>query len=164
MLSSFARTGALAGDGSPRVRRNSAGAEREKRRTDPALGNVARFQRDGDEVCCSDQSVLRLGGDKPGGESMKRMLMALSVSLLLSAARAAREPAAPYASLTRQFAEFHDATTTMPEKDRVALFRQRFDALFPGFYEPAPGQSEAQFQTNVAKSLSGFNAIRADYE
>lgn len=95
---------------------------------------------------------------------MKRMLMALSVSLLLSAASAARKPAAPYTSLTRQFAEFHDATTTMPEKDRVALFRQRFDALFPGFYEPAPGQSDAQFQINVAKSLSGFDAIRADYE
>jgi len=95
---------------------------------------------------------------------MKRTIMTLAAILLVQAAGSARTTSAPYTSLTRDFVKFHDATKTMPEKERVMLFRQRFDALFPGFYEPASGQSDAQFERTVVSSLNGFDAIRADYE
>ncbi|MDB5680856.1 MAG: hypothetical protein JWO16_661 [Sphingomonas bacterium] len=95
---------------------------------------------------------------------MMRIVVTLAAVLLVQAAGSARTTSAPYKSLTRDFAKFHDATRTMPEKERVALFRQRFGALFPGFYEPSPGQSEAQFDRSVAASLNGFDTIRPDYE
>ncbi len=95
---------------------------------------------------------------------MKRIVMTLAAIALVQSASDARTAAPPYKSLTRDFAKFHDATKTMPEKERVALFRQRFDKLFPGFYEPASGQTDAQFDRGVAASLNGFDAIRPDYE
>ncbi|QDZ07488.1 hypothetical protein FPZ24_08330 [Sphingomonas panacisoli] len=95
---------------------------------------------------------------------MKRTMIAIAAVLLLHASGSARTVPAPYKSLTRDFAKFHDATKGMPEKERVALFRQRFGKLFPGFYEPSSGQADAQFERSVAVSLDGFDAIRADYE
>lgn len=95
---------------------------------------------------------------------MKRTMIALASLLLIQSLGNARTTSAPYSSLTREFATFHDATRTMPEKDRVALFRQRFGKLFPGFYAPSPGQSDEQFERTIAGSLNRFDAIRADYE
>ncbi|MGN6819691.1 MAG: hypothetical protein ACTHJR_13570 [Sphingomonas sp.] len=87
----------------------------------------------------------------------------LLVTLLSIGAAPNRSPPA-YRSLTREFAHFYDATRSMPEAARVALFRKRFDALFPGFYEPADGQTGAQFNTSVANALAKFPEIRARYE
>ena len=94
---------------------------------------------------------------------MKRTIMALAGLLLIQASGNARTTA-PYRSLTRDFAKFQDATRAMSEKERVALFRQRFGELFPGFYAPSSGQSDAQFDRTVAASLNGFDAVRAGYE
>jgi len=38
----------------------------------------------------------------------------------------------------------------MPKAERVALFRQGFDALFPHFYEPADGQADAAIRALVS--------------
>lgn len=90
----------------------------------------------------------------------------LAAALLLTGATAKRaQPAQPsYKSLTREFARFYDATKAVPEAERVAAFRKRFDALFPGFYEPADGQTDEQFNASVARALATFPGIRARYE
>ena len=90
----------------------------------------------------------------------------LGAALLLTGAAAKRTHPAqpPYTSLTREFVLFYDATASLPEAERVAAFRKRFDTLFPGFYEPADGQSEEQFNASVARALSTFPDIRARYE
>jgi len=84
--------------------------------------------------------------------------------LMLAAMLALGSAAPPYHSLTRDFVRFHDETATMPQAERVASFRKRFDRLLPGFYEPASGQTDAQFDQQVAKALDGFAAIRPQYE
>jgi len=86
----------------------------------------------------------------------------MAALLLTGAAPKRQQPA--YRSLTREFARFHDATRAMPEAQRVALFRKRFDALFPGFYEPSDGMTDAQYDAGVAKALKAFPEIRARYE
>ncbi|THD36552.1 MAG: hypothetical protein E7773_05945 [Sphingomonas sp.] len=88
-------------------------------------------------------------------------LIVLDAAMLTGAAK---QPPAPYHSLTREFAQFYDSTVAMPEAARVALFRQRFAARFPGFYAPADGQSDEQFNRNIAASLRNFPALRARYE
>ena len=47
---------------------------------------------------------------------MMRIVMTLAAILLVHAAGDARTTPAPYKSLTRDFAKFHDVTRTMPEK------------------------------------------------
>jgi len=93
-----------------------------------------------------------------------RMILLFVAAFSLGAAAPPGGEAPPYHALTHEFARFYDHTVKMPEAARVALFRKRFDRLFPGFYEPAPGQSEAEFDRQVARSLSGFAAIRPQYE
>jgi len=51
----------------------------------------------------------------------------------------------------------------MPEAERVKLFRARFDALFPGFYEPRNGLNDAQYDIRVAKALHEYPALRDKY-
>src|SRR4051812_39568824 len=93
-------------------------------------------------------------------------LTALAALVLVPAAeRGSASPAAPsYRALTREFATFYDETRGLPEDRRVALFRQRFDALFPGFYEPMDGQTEQQFERSVKNAFAGFAALRPRYE
>ena len=92
------------------------------------------------------------------------ILLLATFALTPAVARQPLSPAAPYHSLTADYERFYDETATMPEADRVALFRQRFDALFPGFYEPAEGQTEVQFNVSIAKSLAAFPALREKYQ
>jgi hypothetical protein len=89
----------------------------------------------------------------------------LAVALLTAAPVAAAAPARqPYISLTRQFARFADQTKAMPRAERVALFRKRFNALFPGFYEPREMLDAAHYDDYVAKALEGFPQLRPAYE
>ncbi len=94
----------------------------------------------------------------------KLALATMLVAALLLTGAVRKPPQPPYRSLTGEFTRFYDASRAMPEAARVALFRKKFDVLFPGFYEPADGQSEAAFDANIAKSLAKFPAIRARYE
>ena len=98
---------------------------------------------------------------------MKKFVLAIILLLplvLANAAEARSRAPAPYRSLTREFTRFYDSTRDVPEARRVALFRKRFDVLFPGFYEPADGQSEAAFDASIAKAFAKFPTIRARYE
>jgi len=97
---------------------------------------------------------------------MRIPALLLSALVALAPVAASPPPAAspPYHSLTAEYERFYDETAAMPEAERVALFRQRFDALFPGFYEPAEGQTEAQFNASIAKSLTAFPALREKYQ
>ena len=84
------------------------------------------------------------------------------------ASTAPREKAAPvtapadFTAHTAAFTAFFDETATMPESERVRLFRKRFNTLFPGFYQPN-GRTEAQYDAAVAAALTGFPAIRSKY-
>ena len=96
------------------------------------------------------------------------LLPAAIAALLLSASAVAafekpkRSPG--YVSLTKQFSAFADKTASMPREERVALFRKELGPLFPDFYEPSKGQSEAEFNASVAAALEHFPTVRADYE
>ena len=96
---------------------------------------------------------------------MRSLLRSFIALVLVTPALAAAPPAAPpYHSLTAEFARFYDETVTMPEAARVRLFRERFNALLPGFYEPTDGQSEAQFEAGITRHFASFPALRARYE
>lgn len=71
---------------------------------------------------------------------------------------------APYVDLTPQFAKFAEETAGMDEKARVALFRERMNALFPGFYVPRNGATPERYDARVARALREFAALRPQYE
>ncbi len=70
---------------------------------------------------------------------------------------------APLTSLTSEFAQFADETAAVPEAERVARFKARFEPLLPGFYE-ARGRDPARYDAQIAKALSDFPAIRDKYD
>ena len=69
-----------------------------------------------------------------------------------------------YRSIAGDFPAFFDKTTAMPTVLRVAEFKKRFDRLFPGFYEPANGQTQAGFDKSVVDAFANFPALRSRYE
>jgi len=93
-----------------------------------------------------------------------RIPVLILLALLFTTPCGAHRASPPYHSLTREFAQFQDTTVVLPEARRVAQFRERFDVLFPGFYEPAPGQTLEQFDRSVARALADFASIRSRYE
>lgn len=70
----------------------------------------------------------------------------------------------PYVDLTPQFEAFFDETAKMDEAARVALFRERMNALLPGFYEPRYGATEERYNARIVRALSRFAALRPDYD
>jgi len=70
----------------------------------------------------------------------------------------------PYIDLTTDFARFVDETAKLDEPARVALFRQRFDSLPPGFYGPRTGDDPKRYEARVARELEAFSALRPAYE
>jgi hypothetical protein len=70
----------------------------------------------------------------------------------------------PVTLLADDFSHFHDETAQTPKSDRVRLFRERFNRLLPGFYEPRYGKSQAAYDAQVANALDGFPTIRRDYD
>jgi hypothetical protein len=79
---------------------------------------------------------------------------------LLAAPVAAKAPA--LVSFADAFPKFYDATTVLPEAERVARFRDQFHALLPSFYAKRD-RSDADYDKAIAVSLKGFPAIRARY-
>jgi hypothetical protein len=71
---------------------------------------------------------------------------------------------ASYHSVAGEFPTFFDATSAMPQAERVAAFKQRFNDLFPGFYEPAHDETQAKFDQSIADALDKFPKIRPQYE
>ena len=65
---------------------------------------------------------------------------------------------AQFTSYAAAFTTFVDETATMPEKERVRLFRARFNELFHGFYQPN-GRTEARYDASVAAALRDFPAL-----
>ncbi|MBS0417922.1 MAG: hypothetical protein JSR66_09415 [Proteobacteria bacterium] len=85
--------------------------------------------------------------------------------LLVFGTANARPPEQPsYHSLTREFADFARQTRSLPATQRVTLFRERFDALFPGYYEPGADETVDHYNANVTRALDGFPAIRVRFE
>ena len=72
--------------------------------------------------------------------------------------------APPYHSIAEKFPAFFDQTSGMSTPARVAAFKERFANLFPGFYEPAEGQTQNQFDKSVADAFTSFPALRSRYE
>jgi len=97
---------------------------------------------------------------------MTKICLALVVAALcaLPVPSLAGAKSAPYVDLTADFARFADETSQMEGAARVALFRERMNARFPGFYTPRDGVEPAKYDARVVKALSGFAALRPAYE
>ncbi len=92
--------------------------------------------------------------------------LALAAALILGVSAAPTGQGAPkpaFTSLADDFTAFYDRTAQMPEAERVAAFRTRFNALLPGFYEPRYGRTSAEYDRTVARALTAFPDIRARY-
>lgn len=81
--------------------------------------------------------------------------------MLVVAAPAVAQPA--FRSFTDEFDRFARETATLPGAERVKLFRARFNALLPGFYEPRNGLDDARYDARVAKALNEYPALRDKY-
>lgn len=97
-------------------------------------------------------------------------LAILAVCLAAAAWGAAAAPASPttpfytFIDLTDDYASFYDRTQGMETASRVAKFRQEFDKLFPGFYDPARNEDTPEaYNKFVAKSFDNFASIRERY-
>jgi hypothetical protein len=92
-------------------------------------------------------------------------LLGAALFALVALRADAAGPAGPgLVSLTRQFADFADATRLLPEAERVRRFRAEFGRLFPGFYTPRNGLSDAEYDARLVRALQRFPERRADYE
>lgn len=91
--------------------------------------------------------------------------LATAIGATLAGPAAPRETATKpaFTSLAGDFAKFYDETAQKPESERIAAFRTRFAALFPGFYEPRYGRTDAQYDSVIGKALDGFPDIRSQY-
>jgi hypothetical protein len=85
----------------------------------------------------------------------------LAAALLMAAPAAAQAPALQ--STTDAFDAFATSTVTMAPAERVKQFREKFDALVPGFYEPRFGATEAQYDARVQKVLEEYPATRDQF-
>jgi len=73
-------------------------------------------------------------------------------------------PRAHYTDLTPAFLKFFDETVGMEENARVALLRERMDALLPGFYQPRVEKDPAQYDARLARGLRDFPEQRPRFE
>lgn len=89
------------------------------------------------------------------------MMLRLLLALLLGAPALVHAQRAPtFVALTGEFDAFATDTATMAPDARVALFRERFNALVPGFYEPRNGATEERYNARVAKALANYPVDR----
>ena len=86
-----------------------------------------------------------------------RILLAL---LLAAPAIAMAQPVPAFTSYTGDFDRFVAETAATAPEERVRLFRERFNALVPGFYEPRYGATEERYNARVAKALAEYPAQR----
>ncbi|MBX3564445.1 MAG: hypothetical protein KF730_07705 [Sphingomonas sp.] len=89
------------------------------------------------------------------------MIRALAAAAVLAiAAPAVAQEAPAFTSLTQQFDDFATETAAMPMPERVKRFRERFNALLPGFYAPRNGATEEQYNIKVGRNLATYPAQR----
>jgi hypothetical protein len=97
---------------------------------------------------------------------MIRLLLALVLLAVPASLRAQDAPSqagdAPFLSYTFEFDRFVETTRRMKDGPRVALFRKRFNALLPGFYQPSGGESRA-YDARVLAALRDYPTIRTRY-
>ena len=94
-----------------------------------------------------------------------RLVFGLAAGLVCLAAvgSANAKPAPRLVVLTRAFTQFYDATTHVPEAERIKRFRTQFATVLPGFYAPRQ-RTEAGYEKQIAFSLKTFPEIRTKYE
>ena len=97
---------------------------------------------------------MNAGSTRRGG-----LLVALGL-VFLGGGIAAAAPAQPYTALTAQFDHFNGQTANLPMKQRVALFRRKFNSLFPGYYEP---RGRKNYDKSVSEALSNFPELALAY-
>jgi len=88
---------------------------------------------------------------------MVRLLVALW-AMIATMPAAAQAPA--YHSSIEEFDRFATETVAMPPAERVEAFRDRFNALVPGFYAPRFGATEERYRERVRKALEEYPAQR----
>lgn len=80
-----------------------------------------------------------------------------AVTLIAALPAAAQAPA--YHSSIDAFDRFATETVATPPAERVAAFREKFNALVPGFYAPR-GAPEEKYRERVQKALEAYPAQR----
>ncbi|MET0309266.1 MAG: hypothetical protein ABW023_11215 [Sphingomonas sp.] len=92
------------------------------------------------------------------------MLLRLLLALVLAVpAIAQAQPVPRFVSYTDVFDGFVTETATIAPDARIRLFRERFDVLLPGFYEPRYGATEEKYNARVAKALAEYPANREKF-
>ncbi len=95
--------------------------------------------------------------------SLRSLALAAALVLAVSATPTKQASGPAFTSLAGDFTAFYDRTAQMPEVERIAAFRARFNALLPGFYEPRYGRTSAEYDKAVARAFTAFPEIRARY-
>jgi len=67
--------------------------------------------------------------------------------------------------LTDDFAEFYDVTSRLESEDRVLAFHERFDVLFPGFYDAGriPYFTYTEYDNAIRNFIDHFPEHRTEY-
>lgn len=84
----------------------------------------------------------------------------IAIAALFTAVPAAAQE---FKSYTADFDAFATTTTTMPPAERVKAFRDKFNQLVPGFYEPRYGATEEKYNARVQRALESYPAERAKF-
>ena len=89
----------------------------------------------------------------------------LFLTLFATASAADDAPAYEFVDLTGDFVRFFDSTQTLAEAQRIAAFRKDVVPLFPLFYgtDRFPDKPIERYEARIARELSRFPSIRADY-
>jgi hypothetical protein len=96
--------------------------------------------------------------------SIRQVFHFVTGLICLAAATSANAKPGPHLIvLTQAFTRFYDATTQVPEAERIKRFRTQFATVLPGFYAPRQ-RTEAGYEKQIAFSLKTFPEIRAKYE
>lgn len=92
------------------------------------------------------------------------MIRALIAAVAFAiAAPASAQEAPAFTSLTQQFDDFFAATAAVPAPERVKQFRERFNALLPGFYAPRNGATEDKYNAQIERNFAAYPAQREKF-
>jgi hypothetical protein len=87
------------------------------------------------------------------------------VALLLALPAAAEDPAAKagFTDYSNAFVTFYDATEGLDTDARVAAFKAQVAPVYPAFYAPRDGRTQADVDANIRRSIEEFPGLRAKY-
>jgi hypothetical protein len=96
---------------------------------------------------------------------LRRLFAALAATLAIAGPVRAAEPAGglELVDLTPVFSKSWEATSDLPDAQRAASFRARFNQSYPGFY-PREATASARYDERLLRALNAYPAERATIE